>query len=157
MTNPSELPRARFGVRFSMLARRWRRALDAHLVASGLSGATWVPLVHLHESGDGVTQKELAALVGLDGSSLVRLLDILSRQGLVERRTDAADARARLVFLTEAGRARVVEIRRALSEAEAEFLQDISDAELARMLEQFALIEERLLVVQARQNEGEPS
>jgi len=155
MTNSSELPRARFGVRFSMLARRWRRALDEHLVASGLSGATWVPLIHLHESGDGVTQKELAALVGLDGSSLVRLLDILSRQGLVERRTDAADARARLVFLTDAGRARVAEIRRALSEAEAEMLQDISDADLAAMLGHFALIEERLQALQARAREEE--
>ncbi len=103
MTDTPDTPRARFGVRFSMLARRWRRALDAHLVASGLSDATWVPLVHLHELGDGVTQKQLAARVGLDGSSLVRLLDILSRQGLLERRTDTADARARLVFSRRLG------------------------------------------------------
>lgn len=157
MTDTPDTPRARFGVRFSMLARRWRRALDAHLVASGLSDATWVPLVHLHELGDGVTQKQLAARVGLDGSSLVRLLDILSRQGLLERRTDTADARARLVFLTEAGRARVAEIRKALVEAEAEMLQDISDADLAAMLTHFSLIEERLQALQTRTSEGETS
>ncbi|HWU60537.1 MAG TPA: MarR family transcriptional regulator [Ensifer sp.] len=155
MTNPSDLPRARFGIRFSMLARRWRRALDEYLVASGLSDATWVPLMHLHELGDGVTQKQLAARVGLDGSSLVRLLDILSRQGLVERRIDLADARARLVFLTDAGRARVADIRRALSEAEAEMLQDISDAELAAMLQHFASIENRLQALQSRSGDGE--
>jgi MarR family transcriptional regulator for hemolysin len=157
MTDTTDNPRARFGVRFSMLARRWRRALDAHLVASGLSDATWVPLVHLHELGDGVTQKQLAARVGLDGSSLVRLLDILSRQGLLERRTDASDARARLVFLTDAGRERVAEIRKALVEAEAEILQDISDAELASMLTHFSLIEERLQALQARTKDVEPS
>lgn len=157
MTDTPDTPRARFGVRFSMLARRWRRALDAHLVASGLSDATWVPLVHLHELGDGVTQKQLAARVGLDGSSLVRLLDILSRQGLLERRTDATDARARQVFLTEAGRARVAEIRKALVEAEAEMLQDISDADLAAMLTHFSLIEERLQALQTRTSEGETS
>jgi MarR family transcriptional regulator for hemolysin len=116
-----------------------------------------VPLVHLHELGDGVTQKQLAARVGLDGSSLVRLLDILSRQGLLERRTDTSDARARLVFLTEAGRERVDEIRKALVEAEAEMLQDISDAELASMLEHFSLIEERLQALQARTKDVEPS
>lgn len=152
MTDTPDTSRARFGVRFSMLARRWRRALDAHLVASGLSDATWVPLIHLHELGDGVSQKQLAARVGLDGSSLVRLLDILSRQGLVERRVDAADARARLIFLTEAGRTRVADIRRALSEAEAEMLQDISDADIAAMLRHFTLIEERL---QARSRDEE--
>ncbi len=157
MTNPPDLPRARFGVRFSMLARRWRQALDAHLVLSGLSDATWLPLVHLHESGDGVTQKELASRVGIDGSSLVRLLDILSGQGLVERRVDAADARARHVYLTDTGRARVAEIRRALIEAEKEFLQDISDPDLVAMLEHFALIDARLQALHARSKDIDPS
>ncbi len=149
----STSPRARFGVRFALLARRWRRALDARLAEAGLSDATWVPLVHLHESGDGITQKELAALVGIDGSSLVRLLDILCRQGLVERRVDAADARARLVHLTDAGRARVAEIRRELGKGEAEMLADLSDAEIAAMLRNFELIEQRLQALQAQRAE----
>lgn len=149
----STSPRARFGVRFALLARRWRRALDARLAEAGLSDATWVPLVHLHESGDGITQKELAALVGIDGSSLVRLLDILCRQGLVERRVDAADARARLVHLTDAGRARVAEIRRELEKGEAEMLADLSDADIAAMLRNFQLIEQRLQALQARRAE----
>src|SRR5690606_36107404 len=106
MNTASTSPRFRFGIRFSLLARRWRRALDARLAAGGLSDATWVPLVHLQESGGGITQKELAALVGIDGSSLVRVLDILSRQGLVERRLDEADGRARLVYLTPTGERR---------------------------------------------------
>ncbi|MBP2148739.1 MULTISPECIES: MarR family winged helix-turn-helix transcriptional regulator [Xanthobacter] len=149
----STSPRARFGVRFALLARRWRRALDARLAEAGLSDATWVPLVHLHESGDGITQKELAALVGIDGSSLVRLLDILCRQGLVERRVDAADARARLVHLTDAGRARVAEIRRELGKGEAEMLADLSDADIAAMLRNFQLIEQRLQALQAQRAE----
>lgn len=149
----STSPRARFGVRFALLARRWRRALDARLAEAGLSDATWVPLVHLHESGDGITQKELAALVGIDGSSLVRLLDILCRQGLVERRVDAADARARLVHLTDAGRARVAEIRRELGKGEAEMLADLSDADIAAMLRNFQLIEQRLQALQVQRAE----
>ena len=149
----SASPRARFGVRFALLARRWRRALDARLAEAGLSDATWVPLVHLQESGDGITQKELAALVGIDGSSLVRLLDILCRQGLVERRVDAADARARLVHLTDAGRARVAEIRRELGKGEAEMLADLSDADIAAMLRNFQLIEQRLQALQAQRAE----
>ncbi len=153
MESAAASPRARFGVRFALLARRWRRALDARLAEAGLSDATWVPLVHLHESGDGITQKELAALVGIDGSSLVRLLDILCRQGLVERRVDAADARARLVHLTDAGRARVAEIRRELEKGEAEMLADLSDADIAAMLRNFQLIEQRLQALQAQRAE----
>ncbi len=153
MTSASASPRARFGVRFALLARRWRRALDARLAEAGLSDATWVPLVHLQESGDGITQKELAALVGIDGSSLVRLLDILCRQGLVERRVDASDGRARLVHLTEAGRVRVAEIRRELAKGEAEMLADLSDAEIATMLRHFERIEQRLQGLQVQRRE----
>ena len=75
-------PRFRFGHQFSLLARQWRRAVETRLEQAGLTDATWAPLVHLSASGGGITQKELAALVGIDGSTLVRLLDILSDKGL---------------------------------------------------------------------------
>lgn len=137
-------PRARFGLRFSMLARRWRQALDAHLAASGMTDATWVPLVHLEDSGGGIAQKDLAQRVGVDGSSLVRVLDILERQGLIERRRDANDGRTRLLFLTPAGEARVSEIRTELIRAEQAMLAGLDDAALERMLEGIAQIETNL-------------
>lgn len=137
-------PRRRFGFIFSVLARRWRRLLDARLAAVGLTDATWTPLIHLSELGDGISQKDLAARVGLDGSSLVRLIDILAERGLVTRRTSDADRRANLIFLTEAGHTAVADIRRLLSEAEMEMLADVSDAELATMLAAFARIGARV-------------
>jgi MarR family transcriptional regulator for hemolysin len=143
-------PRAHFGIRFSLLARRWRRALDARLAEAGLSDATWVPLVHLKESGGGITQKHLAALVGIDGSSLVRLLDILCRRGLVERRVDTTDGRVRLVSLTEAGDRRVADIRAELAKSEAEMLADLTDTDLTLMLGHFERIDRRLQAMQTR-------
>lgn len=153
MAAVSHSPRFHFGIRFSLLARRWRRALDARLAAADLSDATWVPLVHLQESGGGITQKELAALVGIDGSSLVRLLDILCRQGLVERRVDTSDGRARLVHLTAAGKKRVAEIRRELARGEADMLADLSDADIAGMLRHFERIDRRLQMLQAQREQ----
>jgi len=153
MTTELPSPRLRFGIRFSLLARRWRQVLDAHLAAAGLSDATWVPLVHLQACGGGIMQKELATLVGIDSSSLVRLLDILTRQGLVERRVDAADGRARLVHLTEAGEQRVAEIRRELAKGEAEMLADFTDADIAVMLQQFDRLDQRLQELQARRQQ----
>ncbi|MBR9890422.1 MarR family transcriptional regulator [bacterium] len=144
MTTPPSSPRYRLGIRFSLLARRWRRALDAHLAGNGLTDATWVPLVHLAETGGGIPQKALAALVGVDGSSLVRVLDIHVRDGLIERRPDPHDGRARLIHLTAAGTQRVAEIRAELARAEEELLADLSDAEIETMLAQFARIEARL-------------
>nr|WP_278376608.1 MarR family transcriptional regulator [Brucella anthropi] len=145
----SDAPRSQFGIRFSLLARRWRRALDIRLAQAGLTDATWVPLVHLHQTGGGLTQKELAALVGIDGSSLVRLLDILCRQGLAERRVDERDSRARLVHLTAQGEKRVAEIRQELAKGEQEVLADLSDNDIAIMLRSFDSIEHRLTLMQS--------
>ena len=126
--------RESFGLRFFMMARRWRRALDGHLVMAGMTDATWRPLVHLQESGGGITQKDLSARVGVDTSSLVRVLDILERDGLIERRRDEHDGRANLIYLTEAGRAREHQIRKALRDAEAIALARLTDEEIEALM-----------------------
>ena len=96
--------RDRLGFLMVTLTRQWRRFVEEQLAVSGLTDATWTPLLHLRAWGDGVTQKELAERVGLDGSSLVRLLDILEGKGWVERRADPADRRSKRIFLTEEGK-----------------------------------------------------
>lgn len=144
MPSHSFSQREQFGVTFVDLARRWRRALDHNLAQTGLTDATWAPLVRLHEAGDGVQQKELALRVGLRESSLVRLLDILENNGLIERRTDDADRRAKLIFVTGAGRTAVKRIRKVLARVEGNILADLSDQDVAAMLHAFTRIGERI-------------
>ncbi|HWK68208.1 MAG TPA: MarR family transcriptional regulator [Rhizobiaceae bacterium] len=144
MVEDGSSSRQRFGFQFSVLARQWRRALEESLERAGLSDATWAPLVHLQESGDGVTQKELAQRLGIDGSSLVRLLDILGQKGFIERQVDKDDRRARQIYLTEAGRVATRDIRRVLSQAEAKMLADVGDAELDAVLHVFTRIADRI-------------
>ncbi|MGB6009118.1 MarR family winged helix-turn-helix transcriptional regulator [Castellaniella sp.] len=141
-------PRSRFGIRFSLLARRWRRRLDAHLAQAGLTDATWVPLIHLDETGGGMTQKDLALLVGVDGSSLVRVLDILERQGLIERRRSETDGRARLVHLTPDGKRRVAGIRQELGAGERALLSGLSEDEIDTLLRCFDRIDERIAALE---------
>lgn len=50
------------------------------------------------------TQLDLARAVGIEGPTLVRHLDGLEQQGLVERRRDTIDRRAVQVELTTEGR-----------------------------------------------------
>ena len=126
--------RDRLGFLMVTLSRQWRRFVEEQLAASGLTDATWTPLIHLRAWGDGVTQKELAERVGLDGSSLVRLLDILEGHDWVQRRADPADRRSKRIFLTEAGHAAVDRIRATMLQAELAMLQDLDDAEIEAML-----------------------
>lgn len=139
-------PRHRIGIRLVGLARRWRQALDARLSASGLSDATWAPLMHLHELGsdNDVSQSALAAAVGLDGSSLVRLLDILVERGLIERRPHPEDRRVKLVHLTPAGRRTVATLRKQLQAIESELLADIGEQDAQTLLRAFERIEARI-------------
>jgi MarR family transcriptional regulator for hemolysin len=93
-----------FGFLVARIARRMRQAVDAEMRLLGLTEATWRPLVYVRSLGDGVRQKELAAAMSIEGPSLVRLLDNLERRGLIERREDENDRRARGIHLTRAGR-----------------------------------------------------
>lgn len=146
MTDQTTLSdRERFGFAFVTLARRWRRAIDRALAEAGLTDATWTPLIHLSQSGGGISQTELAMRVGLDASSLVRLLDLLSGRGLVERRIDPRDRRARLLHLTPEGETEVARIRRDLQRIETGLLADLDDDTLATMLRGFAQVDARVM------------
>ena len=127
----------RFGFAFVTLARQWNRVVDKHLAEAGLSDATWRPLVHLAEGGDGISQRDLAARIGLDTSTLVRLLDLLEARRFVERRVDAMDRRARLIHLTQEGRIELTRIRAMLLQAERDLLADVSEDEIEAMLAAF--------------------
>lgn len=153
MTTEDIDPRDRFGVRFVGLARAWRRHLDGALTAAGFGGASWVPLIHL-DGGGGITQRDLAARCGLDNSSLVRLLDALGDEGLVERRPKPGDRRAKCVHLTEAGRSAVAAIRPVIAAAERRMLEGASAAEVEAALVLFDRIEAGFA---GTSNPGEPA
>ncbi|MFX4086851.1 MULTISPECIES: MarR family winged helix-turn-helix transcriptional regulator [Sphingobium] len=83
-------------------ARQWRRAIDKELEPYDLTEATWLPLVHVARAAEPICQKDLAASLNLDNSSVVRLLDNLQSSGLIERR-EGKDRRTKLIHLTQAG------------------------------------------------------
>src|SRR5271163_1647043 len=84
-------------------ARQWRRAVDRRLQPFGLTEATWLPLIHLARAPAPMRQKDLAASLVLDGSTVVRLLDALEAAGLIERREESADRRAKTITVTTRG------------------------------------------------------
>lgn len=104
-------PNWQIGVQLVQLGRRWRRVLDEELSGYGLTDATWRPLFHLGRLGDGIRQTELAEALGIQGPSLVRLLDNLERDGLIIRREDRGDRRAKSLVMTESGRRAYLQVK----------------------------------------------
>lgn len=125
------------------LARIWRRESDQALSDHGLSYATAIPLLVLSRQGDNVRQGVLADELGIEGPSLVRLIDLLQAEGLVARRGDPTDRRAKTLHLTKAGEAKVEETNRILRRVRASLLKDIGADELAITFETLQRIERR--------------
>src|SRR6201997_4570869 len=103
---------AEIGLLISRLARAWRREADQALADHGLSQATALPLVVLLRWGKCARQGVLAEEIGIEGPSLVRLIDLLQAEGLVERREDPTDRRAKMLHLTEIGETKAEEMNR---------------------------------------------
>ena len=125
------------------LARMWRRESDQALSDHGLSYATAIPLLLLSRQGENVRQGVLADELGVEGPSLVRLIDLLQAEGLVERREDPTDRRAKTLHLTKAGEAKVEETNRVLRRVRASLLKDIGADELAITFETLQRIVQR--------------
>jgi MarR family transcriptional regulator for hemolysin len=75
--------------------------------------------------------------VGLEPSSVVRLIDNLVASGYVERRSDKTDRRAKLLFLTERGKAIVTPLEAELANLRNTLLKDMTDEEFAVCQEVF--------------------
>jgi MarR family transcriptional regulator, transcriptional regulator for hemolysin len=119
--------------------RQWRRAVDVRLQPFGLTEATWLPLLHLARALAPMRQKDLAASLSLDSSSVVRLLDALQISGLIERREEAADRRAKTIVLTALGRSTVERVEAVSSQVRQAALAGLTDDEIAtatRILQQ---------------------
>lgn len=135
---------AEFGFRVSRIARRVRQAVDGELRAYGLSEATWRPLAYLGRLGEGIRQKELAQALGIEGPSLVRLLDSLERRGLVERREDARDLRAHGIYLTKSGRQLQTRVLRVSESIQRRLLSVVRKADLEACDRVFRAVEAAL-------------
>lgn len=119
---PFSFETGRFGTLLSQTARQWRRAVDQRLQPFGLTEATWLPLLRVARAKMAMRQKDLAASLSLDGSSVVRLLDNLEKAGLIERREDGSDRRAKGIFLTKQGKAIVERVEKVARQVRAEAL-----------------------------------
>lgn len=131
MTTSTNPINAELGLLVARLARIWRRKADQALSAHGLSEATSHPLLILSRAGTRVRQGELADEMGIEGPSLVRLIDLLQAEGLVERREDPTDRRAKMLHITALGQDKVEQINHVLRRVRADLLADVSDDELA--------------------------
>jgi DNA-binding MarR family transcriptional regulator len=83
-------------------AQRLHTAVGAGAARHGLTLRDHIVLSALDKT-QGLTQIELGQALGVDKTTMVAELDRLEKAGLIERKADPRDRRARVPALTEAG------------------------------------------------------
>ena len=82
-------------------ARAFVKALDLELHDKvGITIGQWKVIVMLHKH-NGMTQKEIADRLGLEGPTLIPIIDRMEKEELVVRRVDPSDRRNNRIYRTE--------------------------------------------------------
>jgi DNA-binding MarR family transcriptional regulator len=124
-------------------SRLLRNYIDHRAKTRGTTRAQWIVLFRLREQ-EGLSQVDLADVLELQPISLVRLLDRLVEQGLVERRSDPRDRRANRLFLTAAGRQLADDLDSLRDAIATDVLQGVPTAALETSLKALRDVKDRI-------------
>jgi len=125
----------RFSAALHGAARQWRLLIDRRLKGLGLSQAGWMTITMAAKAKTPMSQSELAQSVGVEGATMVAMLDRLTRAGLVERVPSETDRRVKLVAVTPAGRELYDEVKREAGAVRKELLGGMDPAQLLAVTE----------------------
>jgi MarR family transcriptional regulator for hemolysin len=140
------LPRSlnrEFAFTINDVARMLRTYADHKARQFGMTRAQWVVLARL-DRFEGLKQSELAEMLDLQPISLTRLLDRLCDSGLIERRADPNDRRAKRLFLTPAARPLLEQLADLGEGLLATALAGVERESVEQMVAQLAIVKENL-------------
>jgi DNA-binding MarR family transcriptional regulator len=118
--------RRHIGQLLVQLTRLFQNELFERLVAAGLEDAR-LPHTHVtaYIKADGSRLTELAAQARMTLSAMSEVVDDLQRLGIVERRPDPRDRRAKLICLTDAGWEAMRTARAAIAQIEVGYAERV--------------------------------
>ena len=111
--------------------RSWRKVANERIKNLGQTMARWETLFLVAYSDDELTQGELARLISVEGPTMVRMLDVLAKDGLIERRQSKTDRRVTTNRITPKGKRVIKEIMHITNQLRADLLSGIDPDELA--------------------------
>lgn len=140
------LPRSlnrEFAFSLNDVARMLRTYADHKAGQFGITRAQWVVLVRL-DRFEGLKQSELAEMLDLQPITLTRLLDRLCENGLIERRADPNDRRAKRLYLTAQARPLLERLGDLGEELMNTALAGVDREAVERMVAQLAIVKENI-------------
>jgi MarR family transcriptional regulator, transcriptional regulator for hemolysin len=132
------------GLTIGEISRAWRFQMNRRLKPFGLNLSTRQVLLQLHRNPEGLMQNELARRLGIEGPTLVRLLDHLERKAWIKRLTAEHDKRRKYAVLTPMADSQIRIIEELSAELRATMMHGLNEAELAACLKTMQAIRDRL-------------
>ena len=132
-----------FAFTLNDVARLLRTYADYKAAQLGVTRAQWAVLVRV-ERFEGLNQSELAEGLDLQPITLTRLVDKLSDSGLIERRPDPTDRRAKRLFLTPAARPLLERLGELGEETMGNTLAGVDAASVKDMIAKLSVVKENL-------------
>ena len=126
-------PLREFAFTLNDVARLLRTFADQRARQFGMTRAQWAVLVRL-EHHEGLKQSELADMLDLQPITLTRLVDRLCANGLIERRPDLNDRRAKRLYLTSRARPLMERLAHIGTEMMQSVLEGFDTAAIERMI-----------------------
>jgi len=115
----------------ALATRRFRARFAERVKPTSQTEARWSALYFLSNAPEGLIQSDLAERMGVQGPTLVRLLDALEGQLLVRRMEEPGDRRAKRVVIQPAGELVIAEVDAVAAQMRDEVFGSVSDADLA--------------------------
>ncbi len=119
------------------------RGFRATLAPLELEPREWAVMRTVAFAG-GLSQQALAERLQIPPSRMVSVIDALEARGYVERRTNASDRRARAVYVTEPGRAKIEQAMAAANAYERRLCGRLSDEQRTLLLEMLGDVADQL-------------
>ena len=125
------------------VARLLRTFADQRARQFGMTRAQWAVLARL-EHHEGLKQSELADMLDLQPITLTRLVDRLCASGLIERRADPTDRRAKRLYLTPQARPLMDRLTQLGTEMMGAVLDGFDVATIERMIAELSRAKDNL-------------
>src|SRR3954467_15815137 len=138
-------PRREFAFVLNDVARLLRTYADLRARRLGITRAQWAVMARL-EHAEGLKQSELAEILDLQPITVTRLVDRLCTNGMVERRPDPNDRRAKRLHLTPLARPLMDRLAGVGHEMMGTVLDGLDAESIERMIRELSHTKENLKV-----------
>lgn len=122
-------PEQSIGFKYANTFRKISNLFANQLKPYGITPEQWSVLYQIHLE-EGINQKQISVRTDKDQPTITRILDVLDKKQLIQRKADPSDRRAFLIFMTPAVKLLIEDTIPLEVRLNEELIQGVTDEQL---------------------------